>query len=345
MAKGTHDPFDTLPGGLKLFLRNLHALIPTKLEDHNYHAWSSTVRATLVAHRLLEFVDGTAQPPPPTIVDEKAPAAADGVPVLKPNPAYEQWTILDAQLRAALLATLSPSVQNLVHLCPTAAAIWDHFHQRYNSLSRTHIFQLKEQLHNLRKGELSMQAYLDEALKIVTALSLAREPVPEQDLILNVLCGLPSEYASLKQNVRTNITDLTFNKVSSWLLSEELNVQLEHKLQIGTPSTSNTDVLQLSILIIVEEDHVGVGEDDCPVSGEDASVVMGAEPLLTVTLAEVAAVVSGILYLFVKFVAGLIMERGSVGIVIMKMSMALLNERIINPSTLYPLQTLISIGT
>ncbi|VFQ99031.1 unnamed protein product [Cuscuta campestris] len=317
MAKGTHDPFDTLPGGLKLFLRNLHALIPTKLEDHNYPAWSSTVRATLVAHRLLEFVDGTAQPPPPTIVDEKAPAAADGVPVLKPNPAYEQWTILDAQLRAALLVTLSPSVQNLVHLCPTAAAIWDHLHQRYNSLSRTHIFQLKEQLHNLRKGELSMQAYLDEALKIVTALSLAREPVPEQDLILNVLRGLPSEYASLKQNVRTNITDLTFNKM----------------------------FIPLSILIIVEEDHVGVGEDDCPVSGEDASVVMGAEPLLTVTLAEVAAVVSGILYLFVKFVAGLIMERGSVGIVIMKMSMALLNERTIKPCTLYPLQTLISIGT
>ncbi|VFQ85397.1 unnamed protein product [Cuscuta campestris] len=220
------DPFDALPGGLRLFLRNLHSLVPVKLEDNNYPSWSSTVKATLIAHRLLGYIDGTEHVPLPTIVDEKASSATDKEPVMKVSPAYDQWTIIDAQLRASLLALLSPSIQNLVHQCPTAADLWDKLHQRYNSLSRTHIFQLKDQLHNLRKGQSTMQIYLDDVLKIVTALALAREPIPEQDIILNVLRGLPQEYGPIKQNIRSNLVALTFNEVSALLLSEELNLQL-----------------------------------------------------------------------------------------------------------------------
>ncbi|VFQ62644.1 unnamed protein product [Cuscuta campestris] len=242
MATNGRDVFDTLPGGLRLFLRNLHSLVPAKLEDNNYPSWSSTVKATLIAHRLFGHVDGTDAAPPPTILDEKAATAGDKEPVMKPNPAYEQWVIIDAQLRASLLALLSPTVQNYVHMCTTAAEIWNHLHQRYNSLSHTHIFQLKEQLHNIRKGQSSMQSYLDEVLKIVNALALACEPIPEQDIILNVMRGLPPEYGSLKQNVRTNLASLTFNTVSSWLLSEELNIQLEQKLSLGPTTGSSTEL-------------------------------------------------------------------------------------------------------
>ncbi|VFQ60692.1 unnamed protein product [Cuscuta campestris] len=215
------DPFLSLPSGLKLFLRNLHSLVPTKLEDNNYPSWSSTVKATLQAHKLLGFVEGTEVMPSPTILDEKAPASDKG-PVLKANPAYDLWIIIDAQLRASLLALLSPAVQNLVYHCNTAAEIWSHLHQR--------------------KGQSSMQKYLDEALQIVNSLALAREPVSEQDVILNILRGLPPEYASLKQNVRTNIATVTLNSISSWLLSEELNIQLEQKLQLGSSSSSSTDL-------------------------------------------------------------------------------------------------------
>ncbi|VFQ83707.1 unnamed protein product [Cuscuta campestris] len=215
--------------------------VKTTTLNNNYPSWSSTVKATLQAHKLLGFVEGTEVMPSPTILDEKAPASDKG-PVLKANPAYDLWIIIDAQLRASLLALLSPVVQNLVYHCNTAAEIWSHLHQRYNSLSRTHIFQLKEQLHNLRKGQSSMQKYLDEALQIVNSLALAREPVSEQDVILNILRGLPPEYASLKQNVRTNIATVTLNSISSWLLSEELYIQLEQKLQLGSSSSSSTDL-------------------------------------------------------------------------------------------------------
>ncbi|VFQ93979.1 unnamed protein product [Cuscuta campestris] len=210
MAKST-DPLDALPTGLKLFIKNLHSLSPEKLNDTNFPSWIATTSANLPAHRLLGYVDGTITAPPPTI-----PAAGDkdASASVVPNPAYEVWSVINAQLCACLLAIISPSVQTHLHGLDTATTIWDHLQLRYNSLSRTHIFQLKEQLHNVQKGSDSMQQYLDSVTNIVAALDRAKAAVPEHDVILGVLRGLPSEYASIKQNIRTNIANVTFAQYS-----------------------------------------------------------------------------------------------------------------------------------
>ncbi|VFQ75464.1 unnamed protein product [Cuscuta campestris] len=185
MAAQTSDPMDRLPTGLKLFVRNLQSLTPVKLDDTNYPSWSATVRANLVAHRLLGYVDGSEVPPSPLNLDEKAAAPGkDAPPVMKPNPAYDSWVLVDAQIRACLLAIVSPTVQTHIHALPSSAAIWNHLEQRYNSLSRTHIFQLKERLHSIQKGTDSMQTYLDTVLTIVSSLKLAHEDISEQDIIL-----------------------------------------------------------------------------------------------------------------------------------------------------------------
>ncbi|VFQ84645.1 unnamed protein product [Cuscuta campestris] len=244
MAAQSSDPMDRLPTGLKLFVRNLQSLTPVKLDDTNYPSWSATIRANLITHRLLGYVDGSEVPPPPLVLDEKGAAPGkDEPPVMKPNPAYDSWVLVDAQIRACLLAIVSPTVQTHIHALPSSAAIWNHLEQRYNSLSRTHIFQLKERLHSIQKGTDSMQTYLDTVLTIVSSLKLAHEDISEQDIILCMLRGLPTDYASLKQNVRTNIATVTFNQVSAWLLSEELNLTFEKKLHLGdTGSPSSTDL-------------------------------------------------------------------------------------------------------
>ncbi|VFQ92380.1 unnamed protein product [Cuscuta campestris] len=220
MAALSSDPMDRLPTGLKLFVRNLQSLNPVKLDDTNYPSWSATVHANLVAHRLLSYVDGSEVPPPSLVLDEKA--AAPGKyepPVMKPNPAYDSWVLVDAQIRACLLAIVSPIVQTRIHALPTSAAIWNHLEQQYNSLSRTHIFQLKEHLHSIQKGTDSMQTYLNTVLTIVSSLKLAHE------------------------DIRTNIATVTFNQVSAWLLSEELNLTFEKKLHLGdSGSPSSTDL-------------------------------------------------------------------------------------------------------
>ena len=47
------DPLATLPSSVKLLLRNLYDLIPEKLTDHNYPAWSNSVKTALSANLLL----------------------------------------------------------------------------------------------------------------------------------------------------------------------------------------------------------------------------------------------------------------------------------------------------
>ncbi|VFQ98651.1 unnamed protein product [Cuscuta campestris] len=241
MPPSSADPMDHLPTGLKLFVRNLQSLTPAKLDDSNYPSWSETLRANLMAHRLLSYVDGTEPAPPSLILDEKAAISRkEDSPVMKANPAYETWMIVDAQIRACLLAVISPTVQTHIHTLPTSAAIWSHLEQRYNSLSRTHIFQLKERLHSLQKWSDTMQTYLDNVLNIVSSLTLAHESISDQDVILCILRGLPAEYSSLKQNIRTNIGNVNINQVSAWLLSEELNVTLEKKLQLNDSASAST---------------------------------------------------------------------------------------------------------
>ena len=62
------DPLATLPSGVKVLLRNLHNLIPEKLTDHNYPAWSNSVKTALSANLLLGWVDGTGIVPPVNVI-------------------------------------------------------------------------------------------------------------------------------------------------------------------------------------------------------------------------------------------------------------------------------------
>ena len=67
------DPLDSLPSGVKLLLRHLHALIPKKLSDINYPTWKITVLTALEANYLLKYVDGSTEPPPTVITATDGP--------------------------------------------------------------------------------------------------------------------------------------------------------------------------------------------------------------------------------------------------------------------------------
>ena len=75
-----------------------------------------------------------------------------------------------------------------------------------------------------------MTEYLDEVSTIITALDTVNEIIPEKDLVMWVVRGLPSAYSSIKQAVRISPTPVDLATLSSWLKSEEINVDLERKL-------------------------------------------------------------------------------------------------------------------
>ena len=75
-----------------------------------------------------------------------------------------------------------------------------------------------------------MAEYLDEVSTIITALDTVNEIIPEKDLVICIVRGLPSAYSSIKQAVRISPTPVDLTTLSSWIKSEEINVDLESKL-------------------------------------------------------------------------------------------------------------------
>ena len=109
------DPLDSLPSGVKLLLRHLHALIPEKLSDINYPTWKITVLTALEANYLLKYVDGSTEPPPAVIT------ATDKSE--KTNTAHAAWKAVDGQIRSYLIEVISPTVQKHVRSYTNAVAL------------------------------------------------------------------------------------------------------------------------------------------------------------------------------------------------------------------------------
>ena len=116
---------------------------------------------------------------------------------------------------------------------------------RYASISHSHIFQLRNRLHTITKGTKTMAEYLDGVSPIITTLDTVNEIIPEKDLVMCVVRGLPSAYSFIKQAVRISPTPVDLATLSSWLKSEEINVDLDSKLLLREavvmePSTTLT---------------------------------------------------------------------------------------------------------
>ncbi|VFQ64457.1 unnamed protein product [Cuscuta campestris] len=163
------DPLASLPSGAKLLLRNLHNLIPDELTYSNYPAWSLNVRTALEANLLLGWIDGHEAAPPKSL-------SKDGKE--NPNPEFQTWTVIDTQIRACLLAVISPSVHKHARNFTTSADLWNALAARYNSVSTAHIYQLRDKLHKLRKGTKTITMYLDEVATILTDLDALNENFP-----------------------------------------------------------------------------------------------------------------------------------------------------------------------
>ncbi|VFQ96647.1 unnamed protein product, partial [Cuscuta campestris] len=181
----------------------------------------------LSANLLLGWIDGHEAAPAPTISKNDK---------IVPNPEYTSWTIVDTQIRACLLAVISPSVHKHARGFTTFAALWDALATRYNSVSTAHVYQLRDKLHTLRKGTKTMTQYLDDVATILSDLDALKEEIPKRDVVNAVIRGLPTEYSSFKQNIRMNNTNNSLNQLSGWLISEEINLEMENKLSL-TEST------------------------------------------------------------------------------------------------------------
>ncbi|KAK6114927.1 hypothetical protein DH2020_007196 [Rehmannia glutinosa] len=196
----------SMHAGLCLLLQNFNSLVHLKLDNTNYNLWRAQIHSVLDAHDLLSHVTEETSCPPILSKD------AEGVPVL-------------------------PHVISLA----TTPKIWTALEQRFLSLYRTHIYQLKMQLLTLNKGTKYMQKYLDGIKTLTVSLAAVNESIKDEDLMLYILRGLSPEFEAFKATFRLNMNrSLSLHDFAALLIAEELNLNLQKPGESGSVSKAPT---------------------------------------------------------------------------------------------------------
>lgn len=143
----------TIPLALAFLVSNFHSLVNIKLDSGNYLLWKTQVINAVRANGYIGFLDGSTQCPPSTTRDSSNNTVV--------NPEYTKWMLINNQLLSCLTACLSSTTLPHVLGLEFVSQVWFSLAQRFNSLSKARIHELKNMLYNVSKAG-SMDSYIDE---------------------------------------------------------------------------------------------------------------------------------------------------------------------------------------
>ena len=127
-----------------------------KLDYTNYIPWKHHLIAILEAYSLVEYIDGTVPKPSPFVLDATRTAT------LVVNLEFQAWKIKDKALLSLINSTLTPQVFSLLVGITSLREIWNTLEQRFTSTSRANILNLKLELQGLKKGNESVNSFLQK---------------------------------------------------------------------------------------------------------------------------------------------------------------------------------------
>ena len=208
----------TLPTGIQsplLFLSNMSNLMSIKLDYTNYIPWRHQLLTILEAYSLIEHIDGTTLKPSPFTLDTTGNVTSVA------NPEFQAWKIKDKALLSLINSTLTPQVFSLVVGISSSREVWNTLEQRFTSTSRANILNLKLELQSIKKGNESVNSFL-QRIKIARDKLLAVGVIVDnEELICIVLRGLPREFAHFCFEICRS-DPITYEKLAIMLQSEEL---------------------------------------------------------------------------------------------------------------------------
>lgn len=142
-----------IPPTLAFLVSNFTSLVNIKLDSSNYLLWKPQVENVMSANGFLGYLDSSILCPSAQTRNANGETSA--------NPEYASWKLIDSQLLSCLTATLSSTTLPYVLGLHSSNQVWSSLSNRYNSISRTHVHEIRNSLYNHKKTT-TMDAYLDE---------------------------------------------------------------------------------------------------------------------------------------------------------------------------------------
>jgi hypothetical protein len=200
-----------------LLLNNISNLMSTKLDSTNYMIWKLQISAILDAYSVIDHLDGSTPQPRQVLVSETG--------IQQINPAFLIWQKRDKALLSLLYSTLSSPVLAMDVGLSTSQEVWEKLEERFTCTARANVLNLKLELQSIKKGNESMNSYLQRIKTVRDKLSAVGVHSDPEELLHVILKGLPKEFAPFASAIRTRDGILSLEKLSVLLQTEEQSMQ------------------------------------------------------------------------------------------------------------------------
>ncbi|XP_070679346.1 uncharacterized protein [Malus domestica] len=130
-------------------------------------------------------------------------------------------------LLSLLLATLYDEAIEYVLGCVTACKAWSNLVDRFASVSKSRVNHLKTKLHTIQKRGDSIDRYLLRLKNIREQLTVTRELISDNDVIIAGLAGLPKEYAIIRTVILARESSISLKEFRALLLGAEKEIEGE----------------------------------------------------------------------------------------------------------------------
>ncbi|KAK1648387.1 hypothetical protein QYE76_066192 [Lolium multiflorum] len=199
---------------------SISSLITIRLTRENFLLWKTQAVPALHAAHLYGYVDGSIAAPPHTITEGTGDAARE-----VSNPAFLAWYQQDQLVMIALLGSMSEDIVGQMTQLTTSAAVWSSLHSMFASQNRARVMQIRYQLSNIRKKDLSASAYFNRVKSLADSMAAIGAPLRDDEVLGYMLAGLGSEYEPLVVSITTRDQPVSLNSFYAYLIGAELRIE------------------------------------------------------------------------------------------------------------------------
>ena len=198
-----------------LLLSNMANMMTIKLDNTNYIVWRHQITMVLKTYSLFELIEK------PQLIPDQYLKDLSGAYTTVVNPDFLIWKSKEKALLTFTSSILTPTILAITMGCSSALKVWKVLENRFSSISRSHVLNLKGEFHNIKKGTDLVDLYLQK-IKVVRDKLLAIGVIMDDEELLHItLKGLLKEYNAFRSTIRTRSTHVSFNELSTMFNVED----------------------------------------------------------------------------------------------------------------------------
>ncbi|CAB0043976.1 unnamed protein product [Trichogramma brassicae] len=198
-----------------------------KFNGQNFQLWKFQIKTVLVAHDLLEIVEGTETKPEPGENNANATKV-------------KEWTKKDAKAMFALSSSIDYSQLDYLVNCASANEMWKKLSNIHEQKSTSNKLALTTKFHEYRKSPNdSIAQHVAKIENIASQLKDIGQTVSDVMIMAKIISTLPSKYnAFISTWDSVPDTDQTMDKLRERLLREETRMSADDDIPRAFAATT-----------------------------------------------------------------------------------------------------------